>query len=36
MGPLGAWLALASPALAFGALAGLEALGDWLGGQRWE
>lgn len=29
MGPLGAWLALASPALIFGALAGLEALTDW-------
>lgn len=29
MGPLDAWLALASPALAFGALAGLEALTDW-------
>ena len=26
---LDAWLALASPVLAFGALAGLEALGDW-------
>ena len=26
---LDAWLALASPALIFGALAGLEALGDW-------
>lgn len=23
------WLALASPALIFGALAGIEALGDW-------
>ena len=26
---LDAWLALASPALIFGALAGLEAIGDW-------
>lgn len=26
---LDAWLALASPALIFGALAGIEALGDW-------
>ena len=26
---LDVWLALASPALIFGALAGLEALGDW-------
>ena len=26
---LEAWLALASPALIFGALAGLDALGDW-------
>ena len=26
---LDAWLALASPALIFAALAGLEALGDW-------
>ena len=26
---LDAWLALASPTLIFGALAGLEALGDW-------
>ena len=24
-----AWLALASPALIFGALAGLDAIGDW-------
>ena len=24
-----AWLALASPALIFGALAGIEAIGDW-------
>lgn len=29
MGSLDAWLALASPALIFGALAGLDALGDW-------
>ena len=29
MNPFDAWLALASPALIFGALAGLEALGDW-------
>ena len=26
---LDAWLALAAPALIFGALAGLDALGDW-------
>lgn len=26
---LDAWLAIASPALIFGALAGLDALGDW-------
>lgn len=36
MSALEAWLALASPVLAFGALAGVEALGDWLGGERWE
>lgn len=29
MSSLDAWLALASPALIFGALAGLEAIGDW-------
>ena len=29
MTALDAWLALASPALIFGALAGLDALGDW-------
>lgn len=31
MSALEAWLALASPALIFGALAGVEAIGDW----RW-
>ena len=29
MSALNAWLALASPALIFGALAGLDAIADW-------